>query len=144
MSSKVVSRPLGPLSKMATASTDPLSSSFIDYHFRSYPALARRDIHSTTCYLPVPAAQLLQHNPQLISQATRAFYLRDPIDLKSCQHMKHFSPDNRVFCKVGGYNQVMSLIRYVNNVPGTLLRLMKFPHCVYFLYHCEKISKVFF
>lgn len=68
--------------------------------YHRYPALARRDIHSTTCYLPVPAAQLLHHNPQLISQATRAFYLRDPIDLKSCQNMKHFSPDNRVMCKV--------------------------------------------
>ncbi|XP_067935926.1 protein ecdysoneless homolog isoform X2 [Watersipora subatra] len=65
-----------------------------------YPEQAAADIHSTTCYVPVSAAQLLADDPQLISSATRAFYLRDPIDVKACQNMCYFPPDNRVSVKV--------------------------------------------
>ncbi|KAF6020631.1 ECD [Bugula neritina] len=79
---------------------DPKVQQAINRRLSRYPEQAFKEIHSTTCYLPVPAALILSQCPQLVSAATSAFYLRDPIDLKSCQTMKHFPPENRVNAKV--------------------------------------------
>ncbi|CAO3613443.1 unnamed protein product [Mucor hiemalis] len=57
-----------------------------------YPAASHKEIHRATCLLPNKAAFVLLSEPQLITLAIEAFYLRDPISLKACASMKTFSP----------------------------------------------------
>lgn len=59
-----------------------------------------KSFHCATVYLPIAAAALLRHNPQLISLAVHAFCNRDQIDLKACRAMKHFPPENRVYTRI--------------------------------------------
>lgn len=74
----------------------PLASSAIQTAIkdrtREYPNAAKKEIHCATCLLPNKAAFVLLLEPQLITLAIEAFYLRDPISLKACASMKTFSP----------------------------------------------------
>lgn len=38
--------------------------------------------HRAHCYLPCAVAAILKEDPKLLPHAVKAFYLRDPIDLK--------------------------------------------------------------
>ncbi|KAK4510751.1 ribosomal 40S subunit protein S18B [Mucor velutinosus] len=59
-----------------------------------YPSAALKEIHRAGCILPSQAAFVLLSEPQLITLAIEAFYLRDPISLKACATMKTFSPQS--------------------------------------------------
>lgn len=59
-----------------------------------YPAAAHKEIHRAGCILPNQAAFVLLSEPQLITLAIEAFYLRDPISMKACATMKTFSPQS--------------------------------------------------
>ncbi|KAG2196589.1 hypothetical protein INT47_004892 [Mucor saturninus] len=61
-----------------------------------YPLAARKERHRAYCQLPTKAAFVLLSEPQLVTLAIEAFYLRDPISLKSCARMQTFSPVNTV------------------------------------------------
>lgn len=50
------------------------------------------EIHRATCILPHKAAFVLLSEPQLITLAIEAFYLRDPFSMKACAAMKTFPP----------------------------------------------------
>ena len=56
--------------------------------------------HFCRCYVPAAVAAVLDSDPYLISAAVRAFFYKDPIDLKACRVMKHFPPENRVMRSV--------------------------------------------
>ncbi|GAN09276.1 suppressor of S. cerevisiae gcr2 isoform 1 [Mucor ambiguus] len=59
-----------------------------------YPSAAMKEIHRAGCILPNQAAFVLLSEPQLITLAIEAFYLRDPISMKACASMKTFSPQS--------------------------------------------------
>ncbi|KAI9209446.1 SGT1 protein-domain-containing protein [Polychytrium aggregatum] len=61
-----------------------------------YPAKAARNTHHASCIVPLKVAHLLYHEPQLVSAAVEAFYLRDPISLKACHKMETFPPATNV------------------------------------------------
>jgi hypothetical protein len=61
-----------------------------------YPSRIEEHLHRSHCYVPLGVAALLKHDPTLISSAVQAFYNRTPDDLKVCQAMKYFPPENRV------------------------------------------------
>ncbi|KAL9543653.1 hypothetical protein MBANPS3_008012 [Mucor bainieri] len=60
----------------------------------NYPSAALKEIHRAGCILPNQAAFVLLSEPQLITSAIEAFYLRDPISMKACATMKTFSPQS--------------------------------------------------
>lgn len=68
----------------------------IQDRIKNYPNNLADGLHRQTVYLPVSAAAVLQHKPQLVAAAVRAFCHRDPIDMKACRAMKYFPPENRV------------------------------------------------
>ncbi|KAI8328393.1 SGT1 protein-domain-containing protein [Choanephora cucurbitarum] len=57
-----------------------------------YPLAARQEHHRSRILLPSKAAFALLSQPQLITYAIEAFYLRDPIAMKACAAMATFSP----------------------------------------------------
>ncbi|KAJ1675333.1 hypothetical protein EV182_001476 [Spiromyces aspiralis] len=57
-----------------------------------FPDKSRQAMHHAKCILPVRAAKLLKHNPQLVASAVDVFYTRDPIQLKACSKMRNFPP----------------------------------------------------
>lgn len=50
------------------------------------------ELHRSTCILPNKAAFVLLSEPQLITLAIEAFYLRDPFSMKACASMSTFPP----------------------------------------------------
>lgn len=75
-------------------------------------------LHRACVYLPISAALLLKHKPQMISYAIRAFCNRDMIDMKSCRAMKHFPPETRVFTQVTFTKCLYALLTYHNYKPN--------------------------
>lgn len=63
----------------------------------NYPQRIKDFQHKTQCFVPVGVATLLQADPTLISPAVRSFYCRDTLDLKACDAMKYFPPENCVW-----------------------------------------------
>ncbi|XP_015782751.1 protein ecdysoneless homolog [Tetranychus urticae] len=61
-----------------------------------FPEQINGQKHHAHCFIPAGVAALLNHQPNLITWAIRAFYHRDAIDLKACRSMKYFPPENRV------------------------------------------------
>lgn len=59
--------------------------------FRFSTELGSR-LHFAHCFVPAPVAHVMSHDPQLVSAAVHALCDRDPIDMKACQKMSHFSP----------------------------------------------------
>lgn len=57
-------------------------------------------VQKVNVYIPEMIARILDYDKSLMSVAIRAFYLRDPIDLKSCRVFKEFTPDTRVWSQV--------------------------------------------
>lgn len=75
-------------------------------------------LHRACVFLPISAALLLKHKPQMISYAIRAFCNRDMIDMKSCRAMKHFPPETRVFTQVTFTKCLYALLTYQNYKPN--------------------------
>lgn len=75
--------------------SDPIQRA-IQQRISEYPAAAQQEIHRAKCLLPSKAAFVLLSEPQLITLAVEAFYLRDPISMKACASMRTFSPVNTV------------------------------------------------
>ncbi|CAN6460103.1 unnamed protein product [Victoria cruziana] len=55
-----------------------------------YPERAQENIHKTRCRLPLAVAQILKHEPQMISLAVEAFYDRDIDSMKFASRMDKF------------------------------------------------------
>ncbi|XP_069836613.1 protein ecdysoneless homolog isoform X2 [Dendropsophus ebraccatus] len=72
----------------------------IQRRIKGYPEQIKDSFHRAHCFLPAEIATILKERPQLVSAAVQAFYLRDPIDLKSCRTFYHFKPERRVFTSV--------------------------------------------
>lgn len=72
----------------------------IESRIRGFPDEIRKNQHFCHCYVPAAVAAVLDSDPYLISAAVRAFFYKDPIDLKACRVMKHFPPENRVMRNV--------------------------------------------
>lgn len=68
----------------------------IEKRLSNFPTAIRENQHTSRCYVPAAVAALLESEPWLISAAVRAFFYKDPLDLKACRVMKHFPPENRV------------------------------------------------
>lgn len=72
----------------------PTIQQAIEDRISEYPSAALKEIHRAGCILPNQAAFVLLSEPQLITLAIEAFYLRDPISMKACATMKTFSPQS--------------------------------------------------
>jgi hypothetical protein len=62
----------------------------ITHRIREYPERAHSGIHKARCIVPLQVAQILKHEPQLISIAVEAFYRRDIDSVKAVARMKKF------------------------------------------------------
>ncbi|CAK9231285.1 unnamed protein product [Sphagnum troendelagicum] len=62
----------------------------ITHRIGEYPERARSGIHRARCIVPLQVAQILKHEPQLISIAVEAFYRRDIDSVKAVARMKKF------------------------------------------------------
>ncbi|KAI8095403.1 SGT1 protein-domain-containing protein [Thamnidium elegans] len=71
------------------AASDPIQRAI---HHRMLESPAHQEIHRAKCLLPSKAAFVLLSEPQLITLAVEAFYLRDPVSMKACAAMRTFSP----------------------------------------------------
>ena len=80
---------------------DAAIQTVIRKRMKSYPEDWSENLHYAHVLLPVNLVKVLKKNPQLVGRAVRLFYLRDPIDLKACRLMKHFSPRDQKLVKVG-------------------------------------------
>ncbi|KAH9492818.1 hypothetical protein Btru_024789 [Bulinus truncatus] len=72
----------------------------INRRLSKFPKKVVENIHCVNCYLPTPLAVLLSDQPTLVSAGVRAFYYREPLELKACRPMKHFKPDDLVRTRV--------------------------------------------
>jgi hypothetical protein len=72
-----------------TTQASPAIQRAIDERLQTFPD---HEIHHARCILPNAAAFVLLKEPQLITMAVEAFYLRDPISMKACASMHTFSP----------------------------------------------------
>jgi hypothetical protein len=57
--------------------------------------------HVAFCYVPLVIAQVLHQRPELVADAVKAFYYRDPDSLRACSRMEKFTPKDNVFVRVG-------------------------------------------
>ncbi|GBN18479.1 Protein ecdysoneless, partial [Araneus ventricosus] len=67
---------------------------------KDYPMRIDEYKHRAHCYVPYSVAAILKEDPSLLPYAVKAFYLRDPIDLKACRAMRYFAPETRVMSEV--------------------------------------------
>ncbi|BGP13187.1 hypothetical protein JCM10213_000233 [Rhodosporidiobolus nylandii] len=58
----------------------------------SYPDKIREHHHRTLAYLPTEIALALQESPELVAEAVKAFYGREPGTLRACNTMSRFAP----------------------------------------------------
>ncbi|KAG9485120.1 hypothetical protein GDO78_008295 [Eleutherodactylus coqui] len=72
----------------------------IKKRIQGYPEKIKDTFHRAHCLVPAEIKAILKERPQLVSAAIQAFYLRDPIDLKSCRIFHHFRPERRVLTSV--------------------------------------------
>ncbi|XP_035205456.1 protein ecdysoneless homolog [Stegodyphus dumicola] len=72
----------------------------IKSRIEGYPHKIDENKHRAHCYVPCAVAAILKEDPNLLPAAVKAFYLRDPIDLKACRAMKYFAPETRVMTEV--------------------------------------------
>ncbi|GAA5914204.1 hypothetical protein JCM6882_004750 [Rhodosporidiobolus microsporus] len=57
-----------------------------------YPAKAEEHHHRTLAYLPTDVALALSDSPELVAEAIKAFYEREPESLRACNSMTRFPP----------------------------------------------------
>ncbi|KAM4636429.1 protein ecdysoneless homolog [Discoglossus pictus] len=75
-------------------------SKAVKRRIQGYPEKIKDSIHRAHCFVPAGIAAVLKERPKLVSAAVQAFYLRDPIDIKSCRTFRHFLPETRVLTSV--------------------------------------------
>lgn len=63
------------------------------YHFRLLEQ-SLNSFHHAHCYVPAEVKYVLDQKPSLISPIVRAFYERDPIDMKVCWTAVFHSPQS--------------------------------------------------
>ncbi|KAH3863052.1 protein ecdysoneless homolog [Dreissena polymorpha] len=68
----------------------------INNRINKFPGLVKEHKHYTHCYIPAVMAAILDEKPDLLAPAVRAFYYRDPIDLKCCRTFTYFRPGTRI------------------------------------------------
>lgn len=56
--------------------------------------------HHAHCYVPAEVKYVLDQKPSLISPIVRAFYERDPIDMKACRTMEQFTLKTRLMSRI--------------------------------------------
>ncbi|XP_056386405.1 protein ecdysoneless homolog isoform X2 [Hyla sarda] len=72
----------------------------IERRIKGYPEQIKDSFHRAHCFVPAEIVVVLKERPQLVSAAVQAFYLRDPIDIKSCRTFRHFKPERRLLTSV--------------------------------------------
>nr|XP_012617974.1 protein ecdysoneless homolog isoform X1 [Microcebus murinus] len=72
----------------------------VNRRIRGYPEKIQASLHRAHCFLPAGIVAVLKHRPRLVAAAVQAFYLRDPIDLRSCRIFKTFLPETRIMTSV--------------------------------------------
>lgn len=65
-----------------------------------YPDKIKDQIHYAHAYLPVRLAKIIQVQPHLIANATRAFCLRDALEMKAVKNIPHFSSDQKIIQRI--------------------------------------------
>ncbi|CUS09149.1 unnamed protein product [Tuber aestivum] len=70
------------------------------YRLGRYPKAIEEHLHYAEALVPRTCAMVLHEVPESIAAATEAFYLRDPISLKSLNSMNHFPPRDMVMISV--------------------------------------------
>ncbi|KAE8590831.1 hypothetical protein XENTR_v10018223 [Xenopus tropicalis] len=65
-----------------------------------YPEKIKDSLHRAHCFVPARIVAILKERPSLVSAGVQAFYLRDPIDLKSCRTFCYFLPETQVLTSV--------------------------------------------
>lgn len=76
-----------------TTQAPPAINAAIIARTSAFPGLAVQNRHRVHCYLPQSIANIVRyHSPQLVAEATRAFYLRTSEDAAACTTMKIFKP----------------------------------------------------
>nr|XP_039265439.1 protein ecdysoneless homolog [Styela clava] len=97
-------------------------SETIHKRIERFPHKAKQYIQNVNVFIPERIVKILDHEPNLISAAVRAFYYRDPIDLRSCRVFKHFLPDTRVWSQIPmnrcSYAQLMQQLFYADKRSG--------------------------
>lgn len=73
----------------ATRASEEVQES-IARRIRGYPEQARWNMHKAKCVVPLPVAQVLKHEPQLVSLAVEAFYRRDVDAMKAASRLERF------------------------------------------------------
>ncbi|RPA93609.1 SGT1-domain-containing protein [Choiromyces venosus 120613-1] len=66
------------------------------YRLGRYPKAIQEHLHYAEVLVPRTCAMVLHEAPESIAAAVEAFYLRDPISLKSLKSMSHFPPSDMV------------------------------------------------
>ncbi|BBN14474.1 hypothetical protein MPTK1_6g12030 [Marchantia polymorpha subsp. ruderalis] len=64
----------------------------IMHRMKQFPEKALENVHRARCRVPLPVAQILRHEPQLISIAVESFYNRDMDAMKAASRMEKFLP----------------------------------------------------
>ncbi|XP_052820717.1 protein ecdysoneless homolog [Mya arenaria] len=68
----------------------------INNRINKFPDLLQDHTHYTHCFIPAQMAAILDERPDLLAPAVRAFYYRDPMDLKCCRTFTYFRPGTRI------------------------------------------------
>lgn len=58
-----------------------------------YGQNSKKSMHNVVCRVPLPVAQILKHEPQLVALAVGAFYDRDLDSMKAASQMERFLPN---------------------------------------------------
>ena len=67
---------------------------------QEYPGKARECFHNVLCYIPPKVKYLLEAKKSLISPAVLAFVNQDPVDMKTCRKLTHFTLESLVPSRV--------------------------------------------
>ena len=78
----------------------PLIKESIESKTKSIPQKLSEHIQYSNVFIPEKLVYILDQYPNFISKCVKAFYLRDPIDLKACRVFHFMKPDTRVWCQI--------------------------------------------
>lgn len=80
---------------LQTKAADPVQAA-LQSRIGSYGKDCKNNMHNVVCRVPLPVAQILKHEPQLVSLAVEAFYDRDLESMKAASRMQQFLPNGQV------------------------------------------------
>lgn len=102
--------------KLQTLASVEIQSS-IKSKLGGYPQKTKDNLHRTNLFVPASIAVILKHKPNLIAPAVQAFCNRDPADIKACNAMKYFPPENRVKAQVSFTKCLYAMMTHSKYVP---------------------------